>query len=158
MTGWRIGFAIGPKWIMELCEKYQGQITSGASNISQRAALTAVSSDLGPTHAMRDSFRQRRNFVFEQLSSIEDIKTFLPEGAFYFYPDVSGFFGKKTAAGTPIHNIDDFCAALLDEGLVAVITGEAFGTDKHIRISYAYSMETLQKALSRLTEFCAGIQ
>lgn len=150
MTGWRIGFAVGPVAIVQLCEKYQGQITSGANSIAQHAAVKALTSPLDRTFAMRDEFRQRRDFVYQELNSIEGLEVFLPPGAFYFYPDVSAFFGKTAPSGKQVNNIQDFCDYLLDEALVAVISGRAFGTEKHVRISYAYSMEMLSAGMDRM--------
>ena len=152
MTGWRIGYLGAPKWITELCEKYQGQFTSGASTISQWATVAALNGELYPTYAMRDQFRERRDLMFGELSDIPGFKTALPEGAFYFYPDVSDYFGKKTPDGKTISDINDFCEYLLMTGLVAVIPGDAFGTSKHIRISYAYSVEAIRKAMHRIKE------
>lgn len=151
MTGWRIGFTVGPEEIIQLCEKYQGQITSGANTIAQHAALKALNSPLDSTHAMRDSFQERRDFVFQALDAIEGLEVFVPPGAFYFYPDVSGTFGKQTPSGKRIENVQDFCDYLLDEALVAVISGTAFGTHKHVRISYAYSMDKLREGMNRIT-------
>lgn len=157
MTGWRIGFTIAPVWIAQLCEKYQGQVTSGACSISQKAALAAVAGDMAPTRLMRDSFKMRRDYLYEKLGEITGMKVYLPTGAFYFYPDISGFFGKKSPAGRAMHNVDDLTDCLLDEALVAVISGAAFGTENHIRISYAYSMDMLREALARMNTFFANI-
>lgn len=150
MTGWRIGFMGAPSWLAKLCDKWQGQITSGANSIAQWAALTAVTGELYPTYAMRDQFRERRDFLYENLMSIEGLNTRNPEGAFYFYPDLSAFFGKSTPGGKKISNIDELTHYLLTDGLVAVIPGTAFGTDKHVRISYAYSLDTLRVAFERI--------
>ncbi len=157
MTGWRIGFTVAPQWIAALCEKYQGQITSGASNISQHAALEAVRGTQEPVGVMRDDFRKRRDYVYGVLNGIEGVQTPLPEGAFYFYPDFSGLFGKQTPGGTVISDIDVLCNYLIEEALVAVITGRAFGTEKHVRISYAYSMEMLQEAMARIEKALSAL-
>lgn len=150
MTGWRLGFIGAPKWIAELCEKYQGQITSGACSITQKAAIAALNGDLSPTFAMREAFRERRTFMNEALNAMEGVKNYLPDGAFYFYPDVSAFFGRTAPSGRVIGNIDEFCDYLLEEGGLAVIPGTAFGTADHVRISYAYGMEMLQEAMRRM--------
>lgn len=150
MTGWRIGFTIAPQEITALCEKYQGQVTSGASTISQYAALAAVSGPKEASWEMRDSFRKRRDFVYEELCKIPGLKTPLPEGAFYFYPDLSAFLGKRTPKGEVLEDIVQLCDYLLEDGLVAVVPGNGFGTQQHARLSYAYSVDTLKIALERI--------
>ena len=158
MTGWRIGFTVGPAEIIELCEKYQGQVTSGANTIAQHAALKGLTSSLDRTRAMRDEFRERRDYVYEQLSSIEGMNVLLPPAAFYFYPDVSAFFGKTAPSGRKITDIQAFCDYLLDEALVAVISGSAFGTDRHVRISYAYNMDMLTEGMRRMKHHLSLLQ
>lgn len=150
MTGWRIGYALSPKWIAELCEKYQGQITSGASSVSQKAALAAYTGPMEPTEAMRLEFMRRRDFMKTRLEAIPRLKSYTPPGAFYFYPDLSAFLGKVTPKGETIRDIDHLCEYLLLEGGVAVIPGTAFGTSSHVRISYAYAMEALEQGCDRL--------
>lgn len=149
MTGWRIGFVLAPKWIAELCEKYQGQVTSGTCSIAQRAALAAFSGPMEPTYKMRDAFQERRDIVGKMLHAIPGLKSYDPPGAFYFYPDLSNFIGKKTPSGETIRDIDHLCHYLLAEGLVAVIPGTAFGTEKHVRISYAYALPILEEGIKR---------
>ncbi len=150
MTGWRIGFTIAPEWIVKLCEKYQGQITSGASSISQRAATAAMTGTMEPTYEMRKAFRKRRDFLHSALTDIPGLKAYLPEGAFYFYPDLSAFIGLTTPEGTRLNDIEDLSRYILDAGGLALIPGSAFGTDTHVRISYAYEMADLQEAMRRL--------
>lgn len=150
MTGWRIGYSLGPKWIAELCEKYQGQITSGASSVSQKAALAAYTGTMQPTEDMRLEFKKRRDFMGAKLDAIPHLKSYTPPGAFYFYPDLSAFLGKRTPKGEVIRDIDHLTEYLLLEGGVAVIPGTAFGTDSHVRISYAYAMDVLEKGCERL--------
>ncbi len=150
MTGWRIGYMGAPKWIAELCDKWQGQITSGANSIAQWATLTALTGELYPTYAMRDQFRERRDYLYQRLLSIEGLKTPCPDGAFYFYPDLSAFFGRVSPAGNKIKDIDDLTRYLLSDALVAVIPGSAFGTKEHVRISYAYTLEVLKQAADRI--------
>jgi aspartate aminotransferase len=150
MTGWRIGYILAPTWIVNLCDKYQGQITSGTSSISQRAALAALTGPLDAAHAMRDTFLKRRNWMGEQLHAIEGLSSYDPDAAFYFYPDFSAFFGRKTPDGRLLSNIVELCDYLMDDGLVAIVPGTAFGTDSHARISYAYSMDVLEIAVERL--------
>lgn len=150
MTGWRIGYmATTNKELAFLCEKVQGQVTSGANSIAQKAAVAALNGDLAEVHKMRDAFRQRRDKLFPVFSSIKGLGCNNPDGAFYFYPDVGHFIGKKTPGGQLIRDVDELCLYLIDCG-VAVIPGSAFGTDTHIRISYAYSMEILEVAAQRL--------
>jgi aspartate aminotransferase len=150
MTGWRIGYMVGPTWVAQLCEKYQGQITSGACSISQKAAVAAISGPMKPTHDMRDAFRERRDFMGAELDKIQGLKNYCPEGAFYFYPDISAFLGKRTPSGRIVNDVDDLSMYLLDEGGVAVIPGTAFGTTQHLRISYAYNMDMLKKGILRI--------
>lgn len=158
MTGWRVGYIGAPLWISTLCERFQGQVTSGTSSISQWAALEAISGDQSSTGIMVESFKKRRDFMFAELSKIEGLKVKLPEGAFYFYPDFSNFFGRSTPAGQIINDIDDLCDYLLMEGKVAVIPGTAFGTKNHVRISYAYAQEKLVLACSRIRESLARLK
>jgi len=151
MTGWRVGFTAAPKWIIDLCERFQGQVTSGTSHISQRAAIAAVSSDLTPVQQMVIQFRNRRdscyNFIKKELPNL---KTLLPDGAFYLYIDVSFYFDKKTSQDVIIHNVDDFVEHLLTEAGVATVSGIAFGTTNHIRISIATSLEILTDAFNKI--------
>lgn len=158
MTGWRIGYIVAPVWIAQLCEKFQGQITSGACSISQKATVAALTGPMEPTFAMRDEFKKRRDFMGGELNKIPGLKNYTPDGAFYFYPDVSHFIGKRTPGGVLIADVDDLSMYLLDEGGVAVIPGTAFGTDKHVRISYAYGMDLLRKGLQRISESLTALQ
>ncbi len=149
MTGWRIGYMGAPKPIAEACIKMQGQFTSGASSIAQRAALAAVSVDPSVTHDMRAQFLKRRDFMLSELKTIDGFKVNEPEGAFYIFPEVSALFG-KSYNGKTINNSDDLCMYLLEEGLVAVVTGDAFGAPGYFRISYAASDEELKTATQRI--------
>jgi aspartate aminotransferase len=158
MTGWRIGYIVAPVWVAQLCEKYQGQITSGACSISQKASVAAIGGPMEPTYAMRDEFRKRRDFMGAELNRIPGIKNYTPEGAFYFYPDLSAFIGKRAPSGEVIADIDALSFYLLDVGGVAVIPGTAFGTERHIRISYAYNMDLLRKGLKRIQDSLAALQ
>jgi aspartate aminotransferase len=151
MTGWRVGYIAAPAWIAKACNKMQGQITSANCSIAQRAALTALTEDLEPTHAMTREYLRRRDLLVELLKEIPGIRTPLPQGAFYFFPDVSTYFG-KTAGSTTIHNADDLCMYILDEAQVALVTGAAFGAPNCVRISYAASEENLREAISRIKE------
>ncbi len=158
MTGWRIGFMLADEEVISACEKVQGQFTSGATSISQWAATEALTKDLSEVEKMRKEFQKRRDFVVEFLrKELPEWKFILPEGAFYLYPDISYYFGKKTPQGKIITNSDDFAMELLNSEGVAVVSGEAFGTQKHIRISYATSREQLKKAFEKIKNFCNSL-
>jgi aspartate aminotransferase len=156
MTGWRVGYIAAPKWIAKACTKMQGQITSANCSIAQRAALTALTEDLGPTFAMTEEYLSRRDLVMRLLGEIPGITTRLPQGAFYFFPDISEYYG-KTDGVTTIKNSDDFCLYLLDEAHVALVTGAAFGAPNCVRISYAASEENLREAIRRIKETLARL-
>ena len=149
MTGWRLGYIGAPEWIAKACTKIQGQFTSGASSISQRAAIAAVSADPSVTHNMREAFRSRRELVLTELNKIPGVKTNVPEGAFYVFPDISFFFG-KSAGDFVVNNADDLSLYILNKVNVALVTGAAFGAPRCLRISYAASEEELRKALKRI--------
>ena len=149
MTGWRLGYIGAPNWIASACTKIQGQFTSGASSISQRAALAAVSEDPKVVIPMKNAFLERRNYMIKELRSISGFNINEPEGAFYLFPDVSAFFGKEYE-GNKINNADELCLFLLEEAKVALVTGNAFGSPNCIRISYAASMEELKEAIGRI--------
>ena len=157
MTGWRIGYIGAPKWIAEACTKMQGQITSGANTIAQMAAKAAVDADPDNVSYMIDVFKKRRDLVYQLLSEIPNIKINQPEGAFYFFPDVSAYFGKKDG-DTVVKNATDLSMYMLRKELVAVVTGEAFGDENCIRISYAASEETLIEAIKRIKNALAALQ
>ncbi len=151
MTGWRLGYIGAPQWIADACTKIQGQFTSGASSIAQRAAKAAVEANPSVINEMRDAFLNRRDFILGRLSSIDGLEINKPEGAFYVFPDVSKFF--NTSFGDRlIQNADDLCLFLLDEAKVALVTGNAFGSPECVRISYAASMEELTLAMDRIKE------
>lgn len=149
MTGWRIGFIGAPDWIARACNKMQGQVTSGANCIAQRAVITALNADPSVVNYMIDEFKIRRDLVLDLLNNIEGFKTNTPEGAFYVFPDISHFFG-KTLRGKTINNATDFSLYLLEEALVATVTGDAFGNPNCIRISYAASQEQIIEAIKRI--------
>ena len=152
MTGWRLGYMAAPLQIAKACEKLQGQITSATSSISQYAAIEAMMTDPKTSAAIRDmvfTFRKRRNKMLEILKTIPGLKTNVPKGAFYFFPDVTSYFG-KSYNGQVIRNAPDLTAYLLDVGHVALVPGDAFGNPDCIRISYAASMEQLLEALDRI--------
>ncbi len=149
MTGWRLGYIAAPIEIAKACEKIQGQITSGTNSIAQRAALAAISGSLADTISMRDAFNRRRELVKGLLNKIPGIKCNNPDGAFYFFPDFSFYFGKKYKH-YEIKNADDLCMFLLYEGNVSIVTGSAFGDENCVRISYATSDEKLTAAIERI--------
>ena len=149
MTGWRLGYIGAPIEIAKACEKIQGQITSGTNSIAQRAALAAINGSLTDTILMREAFNRRRELVKELLNKIPGIKCNNPEGAFYFFPDFSNYFGKKYKH-YDIKNADELCMFLLYEGNVSIVTGSAFGDENCVRISYATSDEKLIAAIERI--------
>lgn len=149
MTGWRIGFIGAPKAIASACNKLQGQFTSGASSISQRAALAAMLVDPKVVEPMREAFKNRRDLVLKMLGEIPELKTNVPQGAFYVFPEVKSFFGKKYDKYT-IANAEQLCLFLLEDAQVALVTGEAFGDPDCIRISYAASEKELIEAMKRI--------
>lgn len=149
MTGWRIGYLGGPAWIAKACTKIQGQVTSGTNCIAQRAAITAVQAPVGKIKYMVDEFDFRRKRIIELLEDIEGFEVNVPKGAFYVFPDISSFFGKKLN-GKQIENASDFAMYLLEEANVATVTGDAFGCPNNIRISYAASLEEIEEAIRRI--------
>ncbi len=149
MTGWRLGYMGGPKWMAEACSKIQGQVTSGATAFGQMAAAHALTSDLTPTHKMCEAFQKRRDLVRNLLSQIPGFKVNNPQGAFYIFPDVSAYFG-KSSADMIIQNADDLSEYLLAKAHVAVVSGSAFGAEDCIRLSFAASEEELKDAVSRI--------
>ena len=151
MPGWRMGYMGAPEWIVKACSKMQGQITSGANTIAQRASIAALRAPLSQIQYMLDAYRKRRDLVYELLTQIEGFKTNLPEGAFYFFPDISYYFG-KTLRGKKIQTASDLSLYLLEEAHVATVTGEAFGNKNCIRLSYATSEQDLCEALRRIKE------
>jgi aspartate aminotransferase len=157
MTGWRLGYMAAPRELIQACDKLQSQFTSGASIITQRAAITALLSDLGPTHEMVAAYKQRRDFVSSALQKIPGVKANNPGGAFYAFPDISAFFGKRYGEHV-IENDVDLSMFLLHEAHVATVSGSAFGSPKCIRLSTANSMENLREALERITKSLALLQ
>ncbi|MGY6559503.1 MAG: pyridoxal phosphate-dependent aminotransferase [Nitritalea sp.] len=151
MTGWRVGYICAPLAIAKACEKMQGQFTSGGTGIAQRAALAAIAGDRGPSQEMEAAYLKRRDLVLGLLRDIPGIKTHVPEGAFYFFPDVSSFFGKQVD-GRVIADADALCLYILEEANVSLVTGAAFGAPHCVRLSYAASEEELVEALKRIKE------
>ena len=151
MTGWRIGYMGAPEWIAKACAKVQGQVTSGTNAIAQRASIAALKAPKSKIQYMVDEFKRRRDLVLQLLNEIEGFKLNIPEGAFYVFPDISSFFG-KTLRGRIINNASDFSLYLLEEAMVATVTGEAFGDANCIRFSYAASEKDLREAIRRIKE------
>ena len=151
MTGWRIGYIGAPEFIAKACTKIQGQVTSGANSIAQRATITAVEADPSVLNEMVTAFKNRRDLVVGLVNEIPGFKLNVPEGAFYVFPDVSSFFG-KTIKGQLIKDATDFSMFLLAEANVATVTGDAFGNPNCIRFSYATSEALLTEAMRRIKE------
>jgi aspartate aminotransferase len=149
MTGWRIGYIGAPAWIARACNKMQGQVTSGANCIAQRAVITALEESPSKITYMVDEFKVRRDLILNLLNNIEGFNCNTPDGAFYVFPDISYFFG-KVIDGYLINNASDMSLFLLDRALVATVTGDAFGDPNCIRISYAASQEQLIEAVNRI--------
>ena len=154
MTGWRIGYIGAPTWIARACNKMQGQITSGANCIAQRAVIKALEAPVSEISYMVDTFKKRRKLIIDLLNTIEGFVTTEPQGAFYVFPNVSHFFG-KTIKGHKIENATDFSMFLLEEALVATVTGDAFGNPDCIRISYAASESQIEEAMKRIKSVLA---
>ena len=154
MTGWRIGYIGAPAWIAKACNKMQGQITSGANCIAQRATITALEAPVSKIQYMIDEFQIRRELIIKLLSGIPGIRLNQPAGAFYVFPDVSHYFG-KTLRGKTIKDASDFALYLLEEAHVATVTGDAFGNGDCIRISYAASQDNIKEAIGRIAKALA---
>jgi aspartate aminotransferase len=149
MTGWRIGYISAPLAIAKACAKIQGQFTSGANSIAQRATLAALTQDMEPTKKMAAEYLKRRELVHGLLSKIRGLKVNMPTGAFYFFPEVTSYFG-KSMGDYRINNAGDLCMYLLNEAHVSLVTGEAFGSPECVRLSYAASEEDLRTAIQRI--------
>lgn len=151
MTGWRLGYIAAPLAIAKACVKLQGQFTSGTCSIAQKAAEAAISGSLEPTYAMRDTFLVRRNLIISRLKALPGFTVSLPEGAFYVFPDISYYFGKKHD-DIIIKNAEDFAMFILSEANVAIVAGDAFGNEKCVRLSYATSTENIEKAIQQIAQ------
>jgi aspartate aminotransferase len=157
MTGWRLGYMAGPRELVQACEKLQAQSTSGANSITQKAAVTALLSDLASTHKMVDAFRQRREYVVGALRKMPGVKVNNPHGAFYAFPEISSFFGMGYSDHL-IKNDTDLSMYLLHEAHVATVCGSAFGVDSCIRLSFATSMTNLMDAMERMAAALARLK
>jgi aspartate aminotransferase len=157
MTGWRLGYIAANTEVAKACEKLQGQFTSGATAITQRAAIAALRGDLRPSREMTEEFTRRRKRVLEIIKEVPGIKCFEPEGAFYIFPDVSYYFGKSDGANK-VTNSADFCMYLLNTAHVSSVMGEAFGEPNCVRFSFANSMDNIERAWVRIKEALAKLK
>lgn len=151
MTGWRVGYIGAPLWLAKAANKIQGQITSANCSIAQRAALTALTSPYDASYDMVAKYKERRALVYDLLKEIPGLEVNMPAGAFYFFPNVSSYFG-KVANGQKIENASDLCLFLLEDANVSLVSGEAFGNPECVRLSYAASVEDLKLAISKIKE------
>jgi aspartate aminotransferase len=156
MTGYRLGYIAGPVDVVKACDKLQGQFTSGSNAATQQAAVVALTTDLAPTFEMVKEFAIRRKMVMDMLNDIPNIRCIEPDGAFYVFPDVSAYFGKKDGE-TILKNADDLCMYLLEKGHVSTVTGGAFGEPNCIRISFAASQEDLKKGFGKIKDALAKL-
>lgn len=157
MTGWRLGYLAGPEELVKAVGKIQSQETSAPSSISQAAGFAAYSGPLDKVLEMRASFKERRDFMVEQLNSIEGVSCFSPGGAFYVFPDISAYLGSLSPSGTSIESSTDLCLYLLNEAGLALVPGDAFGEPNGLRMSYAAAMEDLVEAMNRFKHGLAGL-
>jgi aspartate aminotransferase len=158
MTGWRIGYIAAPLTIAKACDKIQGQFTSATNSIGQRAAITALTSDLKPTQEMVAAFKSRREIVMKLINDIPGIICHEPPGAFYIFPDVKSYFGKQTPAGEIISNTEELCMYFLNTAHVSTVTGAAFGEPNCIRISFANSIENIEKGFAKIKKAFADLK
>ena len=158
MTGWRLGYIAAPVEVAKACDKLQGQFTSATCSITQRAAITALLSDMSPTHEMVKAFEVRREIVMSLIAGIPGVICNKPPGAFYIFPDVKAYFGKKSTDGSFINNADDLCMYLLNSAHVSTVTGAAFGEPNCIRLSFANSIENINKGFAKLKKALADLQ
>jgi len=157
MTGWRLGYMAAPRELAQASEKFQGQFTSGANSITQRASITALLGDLEPTRKMTKAFHERRDYVIGALAKMPGVKVNMPDGAFYAFPNISSFFGKSNG-DHKITNDEDLCMYLLNVANVTTVSGSAFGDGDYIRISFATSMIMLMEAMQRMATALAELK
>ena len=157
MTGWRLGYLAGPVAIAKACEKVQGQFTSGANSITQKAAVAVLTADLRPTQEMVAEFARRKELVLELMQSIPELVCPSPAGAFYVFPDMSAYFG-KTDGETTIHNAADLSMYLLNKAHVSSVMGDAFGEPRCVRFSFANSRENIKEGWRRISEALAALR
>lgn len=152
MTGWRIGYMGAPLWITQACEKFQGQFTSGACSIAQRAALAAISGDRTSCNEMKDIFQKRKEIIVSLAKEIPHIEINEPEGAFYLFPKISYYLGTTAPNEKIIQNSYDLCAFILEDSYVALVDGGAFGTPEYVRISFAADEDNIRKGMTRIAQ------
>jgi aspartate aminotransferase len=157
MTGWRIGYMAAPIWLVKACDKLQGQTTTGATTIAQKAAAAALTGDQSCVVEMNKAFKRRKELVVKLIREIPGIKVYDPDGAFYVFPKVDSFYGKKFN-GTPVTNSSELCLYLLEHAHIATVPGDAFGDDACIRISFANSDEKLVEAMKRMKDALAVLE
>jgi aspartate aminotransferase len=157
MTGWRVGYAAGPVEVIKAMDGLQSQMTSNPTSIAQRAAVAALVGDQEPTRRMRDEFALRRRVILDRLTAMPGLRCSSPEGAFYVFPNVSALYGKR-ANGAPITDSTQFAAYLLEAARIAVVPGVEFGSDAHVRISYATSMANIERGMERMAEALARLR
>jgi aspartate aminotransferase len=151
MTGYRLGYLAASAEVTKACEKIQGQFTSGTNSVTQRAAIEALKHDLRPTEKMVKEFKKRRKKVLKLLKEMKGMESFEPDGAFYVFPKVTAYFGKSNGEYT-IENADDLCMYLLNTAHVSAVTGRAFGNPECIRLSFANSMDNIEKGFKKIKE------
>jgi len=156
MTGWRLGYAAGPAEIIKAMDGLQGQMTSNPTSFAQRGAVAALVGSQEPTQRMREEFAKRRRYIVDRLSGMRGIRCHSPEGAFYVFPNVSALYGKRHG-NKAVTNSTEFTTFLLDAARIAVVPGVEFGSDNHIRISYATSMANIEKGMNRMAEAVASL-
>jgi len=157
MTGYRLGYIASNPTVAKACEKIQGQFTSGANAVTQRAAIVALTSDLRPTKEMTKEFTRRRERILQLVNEIPHCECAVPDGAFYVFPNLSYYFGKRNGASV-IENADDLCMYLLYDAHVSTVTGRAFGEPTCIRISFANSMQKIDEGMRRIKEALAKLK
>jgi aspartate aminotransferase len=157
MTGWRIGYMGAPLWLVKACDKLQGQTTTGATTISQKAATAALTGDQSCVGEMNLAFKRRKDLVVKLVREIEGLRVYDPDGAFYVFPEVSSYYG-KSFNGTAIKTSNDLCLYLLEHGHIATVPGEAFGDENCIRISFATSDDKLVEAMKRMKDALAALE
>jgi aspartate/methionine/tyrosine aminotransferase len=157
MTGWRLGYCAGPRWIVDAAAKVQSQLTSAPSSITQKAGVAALAMGLEPIEVMVAAFRRRRDFLLGRLQELPGVRCPKPEGAFYLFPDVAAYFGRTAPGGAVIEGSEALCEYLLDAHHVALVPGSAFGADNGVRVSYAASMDDLARAADRIAAGLAAL-
>jgi len=157
MTGWRLGYMAGPEPLARACEKIQGQITSGPNAVTQRAAIAALNGSLEPSLEMKKAFAERRKRVMELVKEIPGLECNEPDGAFYVFPKVNGYFGKSVGENT-INTADDLCMYFLNKAHVSTVTGKAFGNADCIRISFANSIANIEKGFEKIRTALANLK